>query len=162
MSVSLDRLQYRSVFGRSKRNRNAVAHLQAFERVVEALDSERRQWVALMRQTEQAHRFNDPRYERGTAVNATETRVTAPWKGSRHSAADVTVIEGLPYWLTGSLDTETIAAHWPSRVRVVSAAASGTEKPRAGRRQARQVDVRVIRAERLRAAAGTIRMAEQD
>jgi hypothetical protein len=159
--IKLDRLQRRAVFGSGKRSRNAVAHLQAFERVAERLMHEQAVTRSLM-SADTAHRFNDPRYERGTAVTATEIRGSRRWTASRGHSDDVTVIAGLPLWLTSALDTATIARLWPSRVTVMEAAASGTETPPVTRRRARGTDPSTTRAARLRSAAGTIRMGEQD
>lgn len=158
----LTRLQHRSLYGRSKRNRNAAAHLAAFERLYEQQAQQRRQTVSLMSRAPHDGRPAMVAVPRGIAVNGSETRASETWHSSKHSSSETTAIRGLPLWLTAAFDTATIVRLWPSHVTVFETAASGTETAAKGNRQARQANPSQQRAARLRAAAGTIRMAEQD
>lgn len=161
MSVSLDRLQGRAVFGRGKRQGNAVAHLRAFERLYEQQAQQRQQTVSLMSRAPHDGRPAMVAVPRGVAVNGGETRASETWHSSRHSSSETVAIRGLPLWLTAAFDTDTIQRLWPDSVTVLTAQ-SGSERQSSGKRQQRQASPAESRRAALRAAAGTIRMGEQD
>lgn len=147
------------MFGRGKRQGNAVAHLRAFERLYEQQAQQRQEVVSLMSRAPHDGRPAMVAVPRGVAVNGGETRASETWHSSRHSSSETVAIRGLPLWLTAAFDTDTIRRHWPHSVSVFAVPAERAPK---GKRQQRQADPSEQRAARLRAAAGTIRMGEQD